>query len=80
MGSQRSEDRYETGARKLESRPDEVDRDKVGLDAAGNRSHGLMQRPDEVPEQTRQSDAGPRHAKVAKGTARPSNGPFRKDR
>ena len=44
----------ETGARKLEARPDEVDRDKENLEAAGNRSHGLAQ--DQNPDVLRQSN------------------------
>ena len=46
-----------TGARKFEPHPEEVDRDRVDLEAAGNRPSRLMRDVDETIEKTRQSDA-----------------------
>ena len=52
-----NENNRETGARKLPRHPEEVDRDKVGLEAAENRRSGLTRPVDETLEKTRQSDA-----------------------
>lgn len=47
----------QTGARKFEAHPEEVDRDRVGLGAAENRPSQLMRDVDETVDKTRQSDA-----------------------
>ena len=47
----------QTGARKFEAHPEEVDRDKVGLEAAENRPSHLMRDVGETIDKTRQSDA-----------------------
>ena len=55
-----SENNRETGARKLQCRPAEKDRDREHIGAAGNKPprdrQGLSQKPDETIEKTRQSD------------------------
>jgi len=47
----------QTGARKFEAHPEEVDRDRVGIGAAENRRSGLMREVDETMEGTLESDA-----------------------
>ncbi len=58
------ENRRETGARKLQSAPDETDRDREGVDAAENKQPagglGLSQDINETNDKTRQSE-GTRH-------------------
>ena len=58
--SKTPENQRESGARKLSSRPDAADTDRVGMDKAKNRppkhGEGLSQAVDETNEKTRQSD------------------------
>jgi hypothetical protein len=56
MGADNRNNR-QTGARKFEAHPEEVDRDRVGLKAAENRRSGLMRNVDETIDKTLQSDA-----------------------
>ncbi len=81
--SPRSFNNRQTGARKFEAHPEEVDRDRIGLEAAGNRPSHLMRDVDETIEKTRQSDSVDqkpklRRARRPKGhsdlTAKPSIG------
>ena len=55
-----SENNRETGARKLQYGPDETDRDREHIDAAGNKpprgGQGLSRKADETEEKTRQSE------------------------
>ena len=55
-----SENNRETGARKLQYRPDETDRDREDIDAACNKpprgGQGLSQKADETEEKARQSE------------------------
>jgi hypothetical protein len=54
------ENRRETGARKLQSAPDETDRDREGIEAAENKRPadglGLSQDINETNDKTRQSE------------------------
>lgn len=62
----------QTGARKFEAHPEEVDRDRVGLEAAENRPSRLMQDVAETMEKTRQSDAVDQRPGRQKGVAEKS--------
>ena len=68
----------ETGARKFPADPGERDRDKAGLEAAENESHGLTEPQSDHPQETLKSDSrdwpdGPRA--TTERTSDPSEGP-----
>jgi hypothetical protein len=68
----------ETGARKFPADPREHDRDKAGLEAAENESHGLTEPQGDHPQETLKSDSrdwpdGP--VATTEQTGDPSEGP-----